>query len=549
MSRRPIPYWVKDGLGRLPGAAAAYQRWLADGRAPTGGYRLDRLAEHLPGWIEAARRARPEAPGLEASPVLIVGSLPWWIEHAVSMGLLMLADGHAVDLAYLPYHRWVDPVSRFDLQRQQTYLRDALAPLRDIMGLVDLSAGGIEPISTELETSIRAQAELDVQYSLQREGLDYSQDAEARLLLKLRLERDRKAAGAMLRLLCSKTYASVVIPNGSILEFGAVYRVARARGCRVVTYEFGEQRRRVWLAQDDEVMRLRTTELWRARGDVPLEPDELQALSDLYQARRGGQRWAHFARQWQAGGSQGAQAVRQQLGLPADKKLVLICTNVVGDSLALDRQIFTQGMADWLVRAVDHVAQSQDAVVVVRVHPGELQGAGHPSREILHNSLPDLADQVILIPPESDINTYDLIDLAHLGLVYTTTVGMEMAMRGVPVVVAGDTHYRGKGFSDDPESLASFFQIIDQRLAEPDRRRVPDSQVELAVRYAYRFFFEYPFEYPWHIVSFWDDMAEQPLEVVVQAEARQAFHRTFLALAGAPIDWRADVQVGAGVPA
>ena len=47
---------------------------------------------------------------------------------------------------------------------------------------------------------------------------------------------------------------------------------------------------------------------------------------------------------------------------------------------------------------------------------------------------------------------HDLVETAGLGLVYTTTVGLEMAMSGVPVIVIGQTHYRGKGFSLDPDS-------------------------------------------------------------------------------------------------
>jgi len=530
----------KQILGRLPWTAEAYQHWLGDGKPPAGGYELNRLASHLPGWIKAARSARRAAETASASRrILLVGGLQWWVEHLVAMGLVLTAEGHRVDLAYVPYRRWIDPVDRFDLRRQQAYLRQVLRPLQGTMGLIDLTAAPGAALDAELEASIRRQADLDTQYTLQREAMDFDRDPEAERLFRLRLERNRTAGRAVKRLLIESSYDSVVIPNGSILEFGAAYRTARAAGQTTVTYEFGEQRGRMWLAQNDEVMRLRSQALWEARGQAALETSEMAALETLYQARRGGQAWAQFARQWQAGESQGARAARQKLGLPEGKKLVLLCTNVVGDSLALDRQIFTQGMADWLVKTALHLADREDCLLVVRVHPGELLGAGHPSREILHNSLPELAEKVVLVPPESDVNTYDLIDLAHVGLVYTTTVGMEMAMAGVPVVVAGDTHYRGKGFTTDPESLTAYFEAIDRLVAEPLNRRLPQDQIDSAVRYAYRFFFEFPFAYPWHIVSFWDDMADLPLEEAVQPETRRRYDEALTALSGVPIDWGA----------
>src|SRR4030067_1081604 len=162
----------------------------------------------------------------------------------------------------------------------------------------------------------------------------------------------------------------------------------------------------------------------------------------MRRARRGCQSWSNFARQWQSGMGRGAAVAREALGLDSSLPTVLICTNVVGDSLALDRQIFTQGMSDWLARTIRHPGSPSNLQGVVRVHPGELLGAGQPSVDIVRRSLPDFGHRVTVIPPDSDVNTYDLIGLAHLGLVYSSTVGMELAMVGVPVIVCGPRHYR-----------------------------------------------------------------------------------------------------------
>ena len=209
----------------------------------------------------------------------------------------------------------------------------------------------------------------------------------------------------------------------------------------------------------------------------------------------------------------------------------------MGDSLALNRQIFTDGMSDWLEHTVKYFAERSDAQLVVRVHPGELLGAGHPSIEIVRGSLPEMPEHVIVVPPESEINTYDLIELAHLGLVYTTTTGLEMALSGVPVITAGQTHYRSKGFTDDPLSLEEYLNLIGSRLGEPLGRRLEENQVNLAWRYAHRFFFEYPFRFPWHLLQFWDDIASHPLEEVIQSTGVKPFLETLSAFTGEPIDW------------
>jgi hypothetical protein len=140
------------------------------------------------------------------------------------------------------------------------------------------------------------------------------------------------------------------------------------------------------------------------------------------------------------------------------------------------------------------------------------------------------------------VNTYDLIELAHVGLVYTTTAGIEMAMNGVPVVVAGKTHFRGRGFTHDPGSAEEYLATIDRLLGKPLGERLSPRLVDLAWRYAHRFFFEYPFPFPWHSYHFWQDIEGHPPEWVLEPAQRSSLDPTFRALVGLPIDWRERVR-------
>ena len=54
--------------------------------------------------------------------------------------------------------------------------------------------------------------------------------------------------------------------------------------------------------------------------------------------------------------------------------------------------------------------------------------------------------------------------MSDLALVYTTTVGLEAANLGIPVAVAGATHYRGRGFTHDvtgPRSSSTLMRSPD----------------------------------------------------------------------------------------
>ncbi|OGO19494.1 MAG: hypothetical protein A2Z14_03985 [Chloroflexi bacterium RBG_16_48_8] len=453
--------------------------------------------------------------------------------------MLLTGLGHHVDIAYLPFRTWWEEVDDFDLRRHRLYLLRTLNPLRKVFGFHDISKNPNWSLSNALLKSVEEQSRIDTQYTLQREVLNLDDEGEDGNLYRLRQQRNSIAANAAMDLLAGDRYDVVIIPNGSILEFGIFYRVAHHLRVPTVTIEFGEQRERMWLAQNDEVMRLDTSGIWAAKGGFSLTEAELEQLKTLYEARRGGKLWANFARQWQSGESTGAAEARSQLGLDPEKPLALLCTNVVGDSLALGRQIFTAGMADWLAETVHHFAQRPEFQIVVRVHPGELLGAGHPSVDIVRSVVPEMPSHVVVIPPESKINTYDLIELAHIGLVYTTTVGMEMAMSGVPVVVGGRTHYRDKGFTYDPETLSEYITTVDQILCRPLGERIPQEKVQLAWNYAYRFFFEYPFPFPWHLITFWKDIEDRTLKSVLSDSIDQ-YASTIDALLGKPISWGKD---------
>jgi hypothetical protein len=529
---------AKEILGKFPFSARFYQA-LRPEIVPTGAYGLEQLLDILPSWVAALQGQEPWVPEPLRKRVLIIGSLKWWLEYGIALGMLLKSGGHDIDLAYLPYRDWTTPVTRFDALRGAYYIAHHLRACDIPFGLKNLLHGSIRNLEQELHAGMEAQAKLDVQYTLQREEIHVDKDSRDSAIYQMRLDRNLIAAAGAYAILKDGSYDVVIIPNGSILEFGAIYRVARHLGTTAVTYEFGEQRERVWLAQNSEVMRQDTSGLWQAVRDIPLTPPQQKTIEKLFQVRRGGVTWEQFSRRWQTGGGEGAQQVREKLALDANRPIVLLCTNVVGDSLALNRQIFTDGMADWLSQTVNIFSELPEYQLLVRVHPGEMLGAGHPSVDIIRNALPHQPEHVVVVPPESEINTYDLIDLAHLGLVYTTTFGLELSMHGIPVIVAGETHYGAKGFTDDPQNWAEYSQLLESRLGEKSAASIPEEAMMLAWRYAYRYFFDYPFIFPWHLISFWQDLTERPFEEVIEPKNREPYQDALNAFVGQPIDWRA----------
>jgi hypothetical protein len=112
-----------------------------------------------------------------------------------------------------------------------------------------------------------------------------------------------------------------------------------------------------------------------------------------------------------------------------------------------------------------------------------------------------------------------------------------MAMSGVPAVVIGQTHYRGKGFTLDPASWEDYYNLLEQALKNPAGYRLSRAQVDCAWNYAYRFFFEYPLPFPWHLLHFWNELEEWPVGRVLSQEGRAEFGETFRCLVGGARVW------------
>ncbi len=110
-----------------------------------------------------------------------------------------------------------------------------------------------------------------------------------------------------------------------------------------------------------------------------------------------------------------------------------------------------------------------------------------------------------------------------------------MAMMGLPVIVAGQTHYRRRGFTYDPNNWDDYFTLLNDSLNGASPLRLSPEKVELAWNYAYRFFFEYPLTFPWHLHLFeTKDIETWPPEKVLSEEGKRQFGESFRALLGEP---------------
>jgi len=196
--------------------------------------------------------------------------------------------------------------------------------------------------------------------------------------------------------------------------------------------------------------------------------------------------------------------IRSHTGLDPAKKTAFVFSHILWDApLSWGKNLF-RDYQEWLTETVRAACLNDKLNWVIKIHPANI-GKGikedfteEPAESVvLREQLGELPPHVRLIPAECDISTYSLFELMDYCLTVRGTVGIEAAIRGIPVLAAGTGRYDHKGFTIDSETRGEYLENI-ARIDEIPR--LSRAQMELAQRYAYGLFVLRPLR--WSTVTF-----------------------------------------------
>jgi hypothetical protein len=145
----------------------------------------------------------------------------------------------------------------------------------------------------------------------------------------------------------------------------------------------------------------------------------------------------------------------------------------------------------WLVETARFFAESPDKVLVIRVHPGEhtLTNVRKSVRDILEYYLGVeifASPNILFVPSEERLNSYELFDYLSGGIVYNGTIGLELMHQGIPLIIGAQAAYSDKGFTYDIIGEKQYFETFDNT---DEVFRVQNAGRERAKYFAYEYFF------------------------------------------------------------
>jgi hypothetical protein len=182
------------------------------------------------------------------------------------------------------------------------------------------------------------------------------------------------------------------------------------------------------------------------------------------------------------------------LDINSEKNIGILFTNLPWDASLVRVDVVFKNPFEWVYETINWFAHRNEKLLIVKVHPAEeIHGTHLSFSSYIHSKFPELPENIKILPPKSEISTYGLFDVVDYGIVYTSTAGLEMAIRGIPVVTTALTHYREKGFTFDPIDKEGYFDLLENT----EKLELSQKMMDLANKYGYLHFCdrEIPFKY------------------------------------------------------
>lgn len=307
-------------------------------------------------------------------------------------------------------------------------------------------------------------------------------DEPTRLLLRRYLLSARNVAGEFASFLDQAEPSTAVIFNGIMYPEAAARWVAQQRGVRVVTHEVGFRPFSAFFTDGQA-----TAYPIHIPAGFDLSPEQDARLDAYLGERFQGEFTMAGIRFWPEMHGLDEAFLRQVEGFT---QIVPVFTNVVYDTSQVHANAVFPHMFAWLDLVLDLIRAHPETLFVIRAHPDEMRpGTGKQSREsvkawVERNRVAELHN-VIFIDSQEYLSSYELVQRAKFVMVYNSSIGLEAALLGKPVLCGGKarfTQYPIVFFPGTPEAYR----------CQAEDFLAPDRPVEISpefVRNARRFLY------------------------------------------------------------
>jgi hypothetical protein len=180
--------------------------------------------------------------------------------------------------------------------------------------------------------------------------------------------------------------------------------------------------------------------------------------------------------------------IKKNLGINNTNKTFVLFTNLIWDSSVYGQDTIFQDMYDWINKTIDFFILNSNLTLVIRIHPAEEKITWWKTRFTTEDSIKDnfstLPNNIKIIKANDTTSSYSLMKITDVGLVYTSTTGLEMALENKPVIMAASAHYSNLNLVYEPKDIKEYYSLMKKTL-------LPfENQIDKIQKYLYLLYFE-----------------------------------------------------------
>jgi hypothetical protein len=363
--------------------------------------------------------------------------------------------------------RQVEGDMRWFPYTEDRQLADALQNL-DTSSLMTFEYNGV-PLGELVTPSLR--------WILRRHHLP--DHANLRTLLREYILSAWNVLGEFTQLLDDTNPQAVVVFNGMFYPEATARWVARTRDIRVITHEVGLQPISAFFTDGEA-----TAYPIHIPDDFELSPQQNAKLDAYLESRFRGDFTMAGIRFWPEMQSLD-EASRLEPG--NFSQVVPVFTNVIFDTSQTHANTVFPHMFAWLDHVLEIARHHLETLFIIRAHPDEMR-VGKQSRESVQDwaknnhvqSLPNVA----FVGPNEYLSSYEMIQDAKFIMVYNSSIGLEAALMGKPVLCAGKARYTQYPMVFFPDTIQEFKEQAVEFLTA-DQITVPEEFQRNARRFIY----------------------------------------------------------------
>lgn len=146
---------------------------------------------------------------------------------------------------------------------------------------------------------------------------------------------------------------------------------------------------------------------------------------------------------------------------------ILIALNSSWDSAALGMHEVYESSSEWIVASVRYLLENTDVPVIVRQHPAERLAIAHTSDDYAGLLTKNFGNhhRLHFIAANQAVNSYELMEQVKAVVTHTSTIGLEAAANGKPVITTSKAYYANLGFVWKAHNEVEYHGLLDDACA------------------------------------------------------------------------------------